>query len=420
MRRHQAAGVRGQESVVNEQYHAPVLRRADDPPRRLQDLVHAGVAVGIVKTRAAGLLKVISQLFLAGPDLRQTGADNGYTDQALPCQVYALAKDAAQHGKPEQGLSVPRQELRQKLRALALVHGGFLAEGGLVRVAGGEILPHLLQVAVTGEEGQVVPRLCSGHHGQQIRHFGNAVCPVLVAGADLPGAPQPHIGRVKRAAQCHGAGVGQTAQILVVTCRGQRSTEQHRRTALGKVCRQEVTGVQAEHSGANLAADGGYLQNKVVVKRVCHPQPGADIKVQLQQCVVGLAGGAVLVQPNFQRLTEFCQRTVKVLSTGLFKVGAAKAAVAEDFFAAVPPFNKNIVDLCQRIFQAAFAFSQLLFCVIEGAFAKAGAVHIPGAAGQIVGFIDEKQVVPRRLKKTHQVYDRVKEVVVVSHHYVTP
>ena len=113
--RHQAAGVRGQESVVNEQYHAPVLRRADDPPRRLQDLVHAGVAVGIVKTRAAGLLKVISQLFLAGSNLRQTGADNGYTDQTLPCQVYALAKDAAQYpskGFPSRAKNCARNSVR--------------------------------------------------------------------------------------------------------------------------------------------------------------------------------------------------------------------------------------------------------------------------------------------------------------------
>lgn len=35
-------GVRGQESVVNEQYHAPVLRRADDPPAACKTLFMPG------------------------------------------------------------------------------------------------------------------------------------------------------------------------------------------------------------------------------------------------------------------------------------------------------------------------------------------------------------------------------------------
>ena len=144
MRRHQAAGVGGQEPVINEQDNAAVLRRADDPACRLQNLVHAGEAVGIVKAGAARLLKVIAQLFLPRADLRQARADDGCTDEALPRQIDALAKNAAQHRKAQQRSAVGFLKLRQKLRAFSLVHGAFLTEGRLVRVAGGEILPHLL------------------------------------------------------------------------------------------------------------------------------------------------------------------------------------------------------------------------------------------------------------------------------------
>ena len=66
VRRHQAAVVRQGEAAVNEQHNALVPRGADDPPGRLQHLVHAGVAVGIVKAAAAGLFKVIAQLLLPG------------------------------------------------------------------------------------------------------------------------------------------------------------------------------------------------------------------------------------------------------------------------------------------------------------------------------------------------------------------
>ena len=97
VRRHQPAGIGRGKAVVNEQDNAPVLRCADDPPGSLQDLVHAGIAVGVVKASAAGLFKIVPQLLLPGADLRQTGADDSRADQALPCQVHALAEYAAQH-----------------------------------------------------------------------------------------------------------------------------------------------------------------------------------------------------------------------------------------------------------------------------------------------------------------------------------
>ena len=69
----------------------------------LQDLVHAGEAVGIVKPGAARLLKVGAQLLLPRTDLGQAGAYDGCADQPLSGQVYALAKHAAQHCKAQQG-----------------------------------------------------------------------------------------------------------------------------------------------------------------------------------------------------------------------------------------------------------------------------------------------------------------------------
>ena len=118
-----------------------------------------------------------------------------------------------------------------------------------------------------------------GHHGQQVGDLGNAVRAVLVAGADVAGAPQAQMLRIKRAAQRYSAGIGQTAQISVIACRSQRRAEQHRRAALGKVRRQKVTRVQAEHCGTDLTAVGRDLQYKVIVERIRHAQPGADVKV---------------------------------------------------------------------------------------------------------------------------------------------
>ena len=49
---------------------------------------------------------------------------------------------------------------------------------------------------------------------------------------------------------------------------------------------------------------------------------------------------------------------------------------------------KQVVDRGQRAFRAAFARAKPLAGVKKGTLAKAGAVHVPGTAGQIVRFID--------------------------------
>ena len=135
---------------------------------------------------------------------------------------------------------------------------------------------------------------------------------------------------------------------------------------------------------------------------------------------MGIVGVAVLVKPDLQRLTELCQRAIKRIGAGLSKERAAKAAVAGRFLEAVPPLDEDVVDLCQRVFQAAFALAQPLFGIVEGAFGKDGTVHAPGAVRKIMCLIEQKQIVPRCVKKAFQMHDGVKQVVVVPDDYITP
>lgn len=53
-------------AVIQQEHHAPVFLRADDPARRLQHLVHARKAVGVVETGAARLVIVAAQDLLPG------------------------------------------------------------------------------------------------------------------------------------------------------------------------------------------------------------------------------------------------------------------------------------------------------------------------------------------------------------------
>ena len=121
----------------------------------------------------------------------------------------------------------------------------------------------------------------------------------------------------------------------------------------------------------------------MLVKGVGHPQPAAHIKKQLQQRVMRFVRFAVLVQPDLERLAKLLQGAVKGVGTLTLKKGAALGLLA-----AVPPLDKQVVDLGQCVFQAAFALAKPLAGVKKGAFAKAGAVHVPGTAGQIVRLID--------------------------------
>ena len=232
----------------------------------------------------------------------------------------------------------------------------------------------------------------------------------------MAGAPQPQIFPRKGAAQRHRLGVGNTAKILVVSGGGECGAEQHRRAALGKVLRQKGAGVQAQKNSAHLAAVGRGLEHKVVVKCVGAAQKTAHIKIQLQHRIVCLIRLAVLVQPNFQRAAQLGQGAHK----GVGQFLAEHRAVAARFLAGVPPFDKLRVYLVQCVFQAAFALAQNLFGLHKLAFAQRGAVHIAGAAGQIVRLVQQKQVVAPQLKKALQPHHGVKQVVVIPDNHIAP
>lgn len=53
-------------AVIQQKHYTSVFLRADDPARRLQHLVHAWEAVGVVETSAARLVIVAAQDLLPG------------------------------------------------------------------------------------------------------------------------------------------------------------------------------------------------------------------------------------------------------------------------------------------------------------------------------------------------------------------
>ena len=254
----------------------------------------------------------------------------------------------------------------------------------------------------------------------EVGHLRNAVLPVLVAGADIARTPQPQIAGVKRAAQCHSPGVRQAAEIFIVASRGQRGAEEHRGAPLGKIRRQKITWVKTKHSGTDLTAVRGHLQHKVVVKGVCHTQPCPDVKVELQQSLMCFIRVTMLIEPDFQRLTELREGAIQCFCPAFFKKGSAKAAVAGRFLTAVPPLDKEIVDLRQGVFQAAFSLAEPLFGIVEGTFCQHRAVHIAGAAGQVVRLIQQEDIIARCIEKADEMHDRVKQVVVIAHDHITP
>ena len=111
---------------------------------------------------------------------------------------------------------------------------------------GREILVHLPQVGVTGEKRQIIPAARPHHRRQAFRHNGKACIPVLISGADIADAEQSLIARAEGAAQGNGPCFRHAAQVLIITGRGQRCTEQHCGAPQGKTIRQKGAGVKAE------------------------------------------------------------------------------------------------------------------------------------------------------------------------------
>ena len=136
-----------------------------------------------------------------------------------------------------------RGKFCQKFGALCFLHAGGLAQrsdgGAKLRKGVG----NRLHIAVAGEKRQIVAGLGAHQLCQQLGDLRDAPVAVLIAGADVAGAPQPQIFPRKGAAQRHRLGLGDAAKILIVSGGGECGAEQHRRAPLGKVLRQKGAGV---------------------------------------------------------------------------------------------------------------------------------------------------------------------------------
>lgn len=111
------AGVFGAgKAVIQQKHHAPVFLRADDPARRLQHLVHARKAVGVVETGAARLVIVAAPGSPAGGSPEATYPHDGAPEEPVAHQIHTLAKDAAHDPEAQQRFCGAWAELFQKGR----------------------------------------------------------------------------------------------------------------------------------------------------------------------------------------------------------------------------------------------------------------------------------------------------------------
>ena len=417
VRRHQAAVIGRGKPVVNEQYNSHVLLCADDSPCSLEYLVHAGVAIGVVKPAAPGALKVVPQLFLASPHLGQSRPHHRCADQPVSGQVHPFPEHAAQHRKSQQRLCRVRDKTGKEFLPPGLVQGTLLDEHrdlGMTFLKGGT---YFIQIEIAGEKSDIVAGPGCHHPRQVVGHPVAGGVPVTVAGADIAGTVEGKILLGEGAFQCHSPGLRQTAQVLIVGRRRQCSGKQHRRPPQGKVLLQKGAGIQAQLGQAHIAAEGRSLQYKMVVKSFGHPQPGPHIEIKLQERPVCLVGGAVFVQPGLQRLTQAVEQAVQFLVPVRADEGLGGTAL---LLTAVTPFQQGIVHLLDGSLEPAFPLAQQLFGRGELTFQQGFGMHVPGPVREIVGFIHQEKIISRRLKKAFEADHRVKQIVVVSNDDVTP
>lgn len=75
------------EALVDQHHHAAVGFAADHPAGRLQDPVHAGIAVSKSEAVAAAVLIIALQQVAFGAESGQAGTDHDRTDQPVAAQV---------------------------------------------------------------------------------------------------------------------------------------------------------------------------------------------------------------------------------------------------------------------------------------------------------------------------------------------
>ena len=118
----------------SKKHRTSVFRRADHAPCGLQYLVHAGIAVGIIKSGAVLCVIITAQHFLLRIYLRQAHTHNGAPDQAAACKINSLTKDAAHHAKAQKRFGRVRHKLSQKFSPSGIIQPAFLHKGANARV----------------------------------------------------------------------------------------------------------------------------------------------------------------------------------------------------------------------------------------------------------------------------------------------
>ena len=258
----------------------------------------------------------------------------------------------------------------------------------------------------------------------------------------------------KRAFQSHGPGIGAAQHGAVVARRGERCAEQCRSPPGGKAGIHKGGGVKAEQLPFQFAAPGCQLGDKMRVVPLCRPGDILHRKVELEQLSVGI-GLRVGLQPVLQGRLQAEQQSEQLLRQllqkdrsiprqqrlrqregGFCRFGVQKAGLLGEILCRrfggrwTPAggqlryrparFQKAPVCLCQRGFQCAFSFADGPSGIGQAALAEPCRVHGSGPVRQVVGFVDEKNVVARRIEKAPQVHGGVEQIVVVSDDHITP
>ncbi|MNQ96177.1 hypothetical protein D3C85_1117710 [compost metagenome] len=170
------------EAVIDQQYRATILRATNHPARRLDDLLHPGIQVGVVEPGAEQPGHALLDLFIDRVDLGQPeGGDKG-ADQARTRQVDAFGKGAAQHSETD-ALALGSKTFEKAL-ALQLIHARCLAPLADGRITRGQQGRDLLQVFKTAEKRQVIARCAAILPGNQLDDRRQRRFPVLVTGRD--------------------------------------------------------------------------------------------------------------------------------------------------------------------------------------------------------------------------------------------
>ena len=88
-------------SVVDQNDHAAILFSSDHAPCRLQDTIHAGIGVGIVKAvLSRGIVILPEDIALVG-NSGDTRSHDDRADETVSGEIDSLGKGAAQNAKAD-------------------------------------------------------------------------------------------------------------------------------------------------------------------------------------------------------------------------------------------------------------------------------------------------------------------------------